>query len=90
MRSLAREEIRLGRELSKARHDRGILLASGLIAGGALAGVFDGFTKMICGYMGWKIREAGLTESTQNWIGMAVFLVLACLLYLDARRAKAQ
>ncbi len=74
--------------LSKARNDKGILLASGLIAGGALAGVADGFTKMATEYIHIQPRAFHLAEETQNWIGLAVFLLLAGFLYWDACRAK--
>jgi len=77
-------------KLSKARHDRGILIASGLIAGGALAGVFDGFTKMAAEYGRFTIPQAGYSEGLQNWLGLAVFLVLATLLYIDSRRARTE
>jgi putative OPT family oligopeptide transporter len=77
-------------KLSKARNDKGILLASGLIAGGALAGVFDAITKMIEETAGSELPKAGLSEGALNWVGLFIFLVLAVLLYLDAKRAKAE
>jgi protein-S-isoprenylcysteine O-methyltransferase Ste14 len=75
-------------KLGKARNDKGILLASGLIAGGALAGVFDAVTKMIEESAGGKLPNPALSESAKNWIGLLVFLVLAVLLYWDSKRAK--
>ncbi len=75
--------------LSKARNDKGILIASGLIAGGALAGVLDGFTKMGTEYIHWEPMAFHFSESAQNWAGLVVFLLLAAFLYWDARRAKA-
>jgi putative OPT family oligopeptide transporter len=74
--------------LSKARNDKGILIASGLIAGGALAGVLDGFTKMISERIGWEPRAFHFSASAQNWAGLVVFLLLAAFLYWDSRRAK--
>jgi len=76
--------------LSKARNDKGILLASGLIAGGALAGVFDAITKMIEETAGFELPKAGLSVGALNWVGLFIFLALAVLLYLDAKRAKAE
>ncbi|OGH72084.1 MAG: hypothetical protein A3I93_03775 [Candidatus Magasanikbacteria bacterium RIFCSPLOWO2_02_FULL_43_22] len=70
--------------LSKARGDKAILVASGLIAGGALAGVLDGITKMAG--VEWTF---GFSDHVRNWLGLAVFLVLAAFLYWDSRRAKA-
>lgn len=76
---------------AKAWNDKSILLASGFIAGGALAGVFDGVTKMFVndetfGFAAWM---PGLfTESFRNLVGLAVFLALAGFLFWDARREK--
>jgi putative OPT family oligopeptide transporter len=76
--------------LSKARNDKSILIASGFIAGGALAGVFDGVTKMfVSDDFGLPSWLPGLfTEGFRNWVGLAVFILLACFLYWDARKAK--
>jgi putative OPT family oligopeptide transporter len=86
-------------DLAKARNDKGILIASGLIAGGALAGVFDGITKMVL-TEGFHIDpdNFGLhhwlpgifTPDVRNWLGLAVFLALAVFVYWDANRAKAE
>ncbi len=84
---------------SKARSDKAILIASGLIAGGALAGVFDGITKMVLsegfhvdpdtfGFQSWL--PGVFTPGFQNWLGLIVFLGLATFLYVDARKAKAE
>lgn len=72
-------------KLSKARSDRAVLIASGLIAGGALAGVFDGITKMFG--VEWTFP---LSSDVRNWLGLAVFVALACFLYWDSRRAKVE
>jgi len=79
--------------LSKARNDKSILIASGFIAGGALAGVFDGLTKMFVndetfGFTAWM--PGVFTDSVRNWLGLGVFLALAAFLYWDANRAKAE
>ncbi len=72
-------------KLNKARGDKAILIASGLIAGGALAGVFDALTKTL----GFE-PQLGLSDNFRNWAGLVVFLGLALFLYLDAKRAKAE
>ncbi len=79
--------------LSKARADKAILVASGFIAGGALAGVFDGITKMFVndetfGFSVWM--PTVFTDGMRNWLGLFVFLALAAFLYWDARKAKAE
>jgi hypothetical protein len=84
--------------VSKARSDKSILIASGFIAGGALAGVFDGITKMVLSEglgidpetFGFHHWFAGIfTEGFRNWVGLLVFCALAAFLFWDARRAKA-
>jgi len=80
-------------KLSKARNDKSILIASGFIAGGALAGVFDGITKMFVpetgfGFSSWM--PTVFTPGLQNWLGLIVFVALSCFLYWDARKAKVE
>jgi len=82
--------------LVKARHEKGTLVASGFIAGGALVGVLAALLKFIedsahitlvpditrwGGFGAW----AG---AWSNWAGLTVFVLLAVGLYLDARREK--
>ncbi len=82
--------------LASARHERGTLVASGFIAGGALVGVgtallrfFEDSTKrtLIPDLTTWGGFGAWLGEWS-NWLGFALFLALAVGVYLDARRAK--
>ena len=73
---------------SKAGNERGLLIASGLIAGGALAGVFDGLTVLLTGSLGFRLPEAGLSDGIKNWSGLAVFLLLSVVVYFSARRVK--
>jgi len=81
---------------SKAFNDKSILIASGFIAGGALAGVFDGLTKGLLSILGRDPEAFGFaawapglfTEGFRNWLGLAVFLALAAFLYWDARRVE--
>jgi len=83
-------------KLSKARNDKSILIASGFIAGGALAGVFDGMTKMLLSLRGIDADTFGFsswypnvfTPGMQNILGLIVFLALAAFLYWDAHKAK--
>ncbi|MCX6640417.1 MAG: oligopeptide transporter, OPT family [bacterium] len=70
---------------NKARGDKGILIASGFIAGGALAGVLDALTKTL----GFE-PVLPLSDGFRNWTGLCVFLLLAVFLYWDSRRAKAE
>jgi putative OPT family oligopeptide transporter len=77
--------------VEKARGDRGTLVASGLIAGGALAGVFKGVMDALQDrFKLHLIPQLGNTGWGGNWLGLAVFLALGVGIYLDARRARAE
>ena len=87
--------------LSKARSDKGILIASGLIAGGAIIGVVisvltaidDEYLKSF-DLMGWLEMPSHLSNpdgyvSISNWLGLIAFLALCVFAYFDSCRAKA-
>jgi putative OPT family oligopeptide transporter len=77
--------------LEKARGDRGTLVASGLIAGGALAGVFKGAVDALQEKLGSHfVPQLDNTGWGGNWLGLVVFLLLGCGIFLDARRARGQ
>ena len=70
--------------LCKARHERGTLIASGLIAGGALFGVFAAITK----FAGFEYTSP-LSEGASQTLGLVAYALLICYLMWDSRRAKA-
>jgi putative OPT family oligopeptide transporter len=82
-----------------ARHEKGTLIASGLIAGGALVGVFAALLRFFEDK--WQVslipdltRVAflGMGEwlsAWGNWVGLAVFLALAAWVYWDAHAEPA-
>jgi putative OPT family oligopeptide transporter len=73
--------------VEKARNDRGTLVASGLIAGGALAGVFKGVMDAVQDRFHISlVPQLGNTGWGGNWVGLAVFVALGTGVYLDARR----
>ncbi len=72
----------------RARNNRGTLIASGLIAGGALAGVADGVLSWIADARGATIWSFGNTGGLGNWLGLILFAVLAGYVIWDASRAK--
>lgn len=78
--------------LDRARANRGTLIASGLIAGGALAGVADAVVKAVTEWIGGTPRagNAAYLDGLGNWIGLFVFVALALFVYWDARRARAE
>ncbi len=89
-------------KLAQARNNRGILIASGFIAGGALMGVVAALLKFVMqGFtvpgVGWRISLDLGVELLRNGEGrlaeLLAIVLYACLLaymYFDARRAKAE
>lgn len=83
-------------DLSKARADKGTLIASGFIAGGALVGVLAALLRFLEDSNGWSLvpdltAVAGLGPwllAWGNWLGLLMFLLLAALVYWDAKRAQ--
>ena len=69
-------------EVVKARGDRGTLIASGLIAGGALFGVFAAITIM-CGH---EVPKNGMEFGPQV-LGLVVYALLIGYLYFASRKA---
>jgi putative OPT family oligopeptide transporter len=74
----------------RARNNRGTLIASGLIAGGALAGVFDGILSWIADARGAEMWRFGNVGTFGNWLGLIMFVVLAAYVIWDASRARAE
>lgn len=90
-------------KLSKARGNKGILVASGLIAGGAIMEVLVNFTAALDDLtfgnvvmpfldLSGRMLDAGtdplwLTR-TQNWLGLLLFLALCLFVFLDCCRAR--
>jgi putative OPT family oligopeptide transporter len=83
-------------ELSKKRKDRGTLIASGFIAGGAIMGVVSAFIVFFGKQIlnpDWTLMKAIGTEywseSTGGEIlGFAMFVILLIYLYWDSTRIK--
>jgi uncharacterized oligopeptide transporter (OPT) family protein len=79
-------------KLNNARLQRGTLIASGFIAGGALFGVFNAFLKFIdqqwsFGYANWYFTQ--WAESTNGEIaGLAAFVLLFAYALWDSMRGK--
>jgi putative OPT family oligopeptide transporter len=81
--------------LASARHEKGTLIASGFIAGGALVGVFAALLKFLEDRLGTSLvpdltRASGIgpaLEAWGNWTGLAAFLALAAWVYGVSRRA---
>ncbi len=65
------------------RRDRGTLISSGLIAGGALFGVFAAITR----FAGYNYENPLAPEMTQV-LGCVAYLLLICYVVWDSRRVK--
>jgi putative OPT family oligopeptide transporter len=72
----------------RARNNRGTLIASGLIAGGALAGVADGVARMFADWRHLEIVGFDNIHRFGNWLGLAMFCALSAYVVWDASRAR--
>ena len=74
--------------LVRARGNRGTLIASGFIAGGAIAGVLDGVIRFLFDVNGKTVGyELHVGDQLGNWLGLAAFLGLGAYVFWDARKA---
>lgn len=80
--------------MNKARHEKGTLIASGFIAGGALVGVLAALLRFMEDSLKIPLVP-DLLETCgpwlgrwHNWLGLVMFLLLTLGLFWDARRAK--
>ncbi len=76
--------------LRRARNNRGTLIASGLIAGGALAGVADGIISWVVDAAGATLPRFDNLGGFGNWLGLGLFVLLAAWIIWDAGRARAE
>lgn len=75
--------------LGDARREKGTLIASGFIAGGALMGVLGAVIKYIESETGATILPSfHNTGVFGNWLSLGMLVVLCIYVYVDARRAK--
>ncbi len=65
------------------RHDRGVLIASGFIAGGALMGVVGALFK----FLGWDLNVGIDRHDWSNYVSVIMFAFLAIYVIYEARRA---
>ncbi len=72
------------KKVCDARRDRGTLIASGLIAGGALFGVFAAITR----FVGYEYANP-LSETVSQSLGCVAYVLLIAYFIWDSKRAKA-
>ncbi len=71
--------------LNKARFDRGTLIASGFIAGGALMGVVSALLKFL--EVDWFLADWASSNAAE-WTGLAMYIALAVYMTWHTMRAK--
>ena len=71
--------------LNKARFDRGTLIASGFIAGGALMGVVSAVLKFVG--VEWFMADWAASKSAE-WLGLVMYIVLIAYMAWHTMRAK--
>jgi putative OPT family oligopeptide transporter len=75
--------------IERARGNRGTLIASGFIAGGAIAGVLDGVIRFLFDVNGKSVGyELHVPDKLGNGLGLLAFLLLGAYVYWDALKAK--
>lgn len=74
-------------KLNNARRDRGTLVASGLIAGGAIMGVVSAILRFANIDM---FMTAWSKTAAAEYLGLGMFILLCLYLILDAKQAKAE
>ena len=78
------------KQVSERRNNRGTLIASGLIAGGALMGVVGAFIEWISQEVVHTdlLPKFGNEGPGGNWLGLVMLLLLCGYIYWDAKRAR--
>ena len=75
--------------LGKARHDKGTLIASGMIAGGALMGVFSSLLSFIQNETGVHFMPNFANDGVfGNYMGIIMFALLCFYIYWHACKVK--
>jgi len=74
-------------KLNNARKERGTLIASGFIAGGALMGVVSAFLR----YLGYNWVAVEWAEShSAELLSLVMFAGICIYMYMDSMRAKVE
>ena len=77
---------------AKARENRGVLIASGLMAGGAIMGVIASAVKAKESWRdGFPVLSAAQAQGALGeWLGLAALLALCLYVVIYSRRAKGE
>lgn len=78
-------------KLSEARREKGTLIASGFIAGGALMGLLGAVIKYIESETGMHILPDFANEGIfGNWLSLIMLFVIGSYLFVSAKKAKSE
>ena len=80
--------------LSAKRRERGTLIASGFIAGGAIMGVLSAFLKFVkfdeLGFIAPIFTKSRAESDGGQILGLGLFLLVCLYMYWDSKKAKAE
>jgi putative OPT family oligopeptide transporter len=86
---IGRKSDREGGARGRSIRERGVIIASGLMAGGALGGVFGAALRLFPWYAEDKIRTPFYTnEATSQLVSLAFFIALCLYIWFDATRKR--
>jgi putative OPT family oligopeptide transporter len=86
---VTRKSERAGGARGRTMRERGVIIASGLMAGGALGGVFGAALRLNSWYSEDRIRTPFYGNNTASQLVSIVFFLIICIyLYVDALRAE--
>ena len=79
-------------KLNDARYNRGTLIASGFIAGGALMGVVSAILRFANVDLMARTADGGLFNETPlaGLIALVMYIVIICYMIWDSKRAKVE
>lgn len=82
---------RTGGAAGRTMRERGVIIASGLMAGGALGGVFGAALRLLPWYAEDRIKTPFYdTDTVSQMVSIAMFVALCLYLWIDATRKSAQ
>ncbi len=87
--SLTKRSERLGGEEGRSMRERGVIVASGLLAGGALGGVFGAALRMLPGYSeDWVKTPFFDVDAISQLVSLVAFLGLCLYLWVASTRRE--
>jgi uncharacterized oligopeptide transporter (OPT) family protein len=86
---LTKRSERVGGEAGRTMRERGVIIASGLMAGGALGGVFGAALRLLPSYKEELIQTPFYgNEPVSQLVSAALFIALCCYLWFGAMKKE--